>query len=138
VPRGNVLRRSPPSKLSSYFIALLHSTTSSGLTCVFPGLPTHRQSKPRRRKPRLRRSPSSKLSSGLIYLLHSNELSSADWHASRAARAQAKQAKKEKAKTEKQKAKIEKETTKAEEKATKEGVNGNLKAENGVELAAPL
>jgi hypothetical protein len=130
------------------------STTSCGLTCILPGLPTHRQRKPRKRKPRLRRSPSSKLSSGSIdLLLHSNELPSTDWHVSRAARAQAKQAQKQKAKAKKdqakakkkqakaakkQKAKAQKETTKAEEKATKDGVNGILKAENGVDLDEQL
>jgi hypothetical protein len=88
----------------------------------------------------LRRSPPSKLLSCFIGLLHFNYVQWADLHpsTSRAAHAQEKQAKKEQAKAEKQQAKVEGKGTKAEEKATKEGVNGNLKAENGVDFAGQL
>lgn len=79
----------------------------------------------------LRRRTPSKLFSCFIGLLHFNYVLWADLHLSRAAHVQEKQAKKEQAKANKQQAK-------AEEKATKEGVNGNLQAENGVDLAGQL
>jgi predicted RNA-binding protein YlxR (DUF448 family) len=86
----------------------------------------------------LRRRTPSKLFSCFIGLLHFNYVLWADLHPSRAAYVQEKQAKKEQAKAKKQQAKAEEKGTKAEEKATKEGVNGNLKAENGVDLAGQL